>query len=423
MFLSKAMHANKQLFNLFLIVLLSINVKVVAQNSNPAFYKEIQLVHKPYTLHTLTREIQKQSGISFSYNASRINPNQKIRIKEGKLTVAVLLATIQKKSGVGYKAIRSNHIIYTEAPSKKGVLAKKKNRRRKTDNIAKANPSESLNKVAVARKKDTASQHIVIIGDSSVASYYFSGAGNVGGSYTGKNITPQKFDFVIDHPDNEWNADPYSRLDHEGRDWQASGPLGFIKDHAVIGVGISADEVYYFNPTITGGFNFLYTTLSYNIGSYPHWRYGLGTSFNLGDRWKMHVTINTGSTVSANYNLSFTDTIIIPPDTIAGITQRNEPLAVQSKLSRFTLSAEWGVRKNLFLSGGVTLNYLKTNYSSNGNAVSINGLDPEEMDGDNKYRTIKPPYLSSNTYSGDQSSNVKTWIGVQLSLIYRLSFR
>lgn len=74
------------------------------------------------------------------------------------------------------------------------------------------------------------------------------------------------------------------------------------------------------------------------------------------------------------------------------------------------------------LGAGITLNYLKTNYSSNGNAVTLSNLLPIGYDADQKYQTIDPPYLLGNTYSGNQSSNVKTWLGLQLMLVYRLQF-
>ncbi len=68
----------------------------MAQKPDPMFYKEIQLSHKPYTLHSLSREMQRQSGITFSYNAAKISPNQKIRIKDNRLTVEQLLALVKK---------------------------------------------------------------------------------------------------------------------------------------------------------------------------------------------------------------------------------------------------------------------------------------------------------------------------------------
>jgi hypothetical protein len=390
------------------------------------FYKEIQLEHKKnYTLQALTREIQRQTGISFSFNAARIDPYTRIRVSD-KLTVAQILSSIRKKTGIGYKVISKAHIIYTEATGKKRTKVKGRKR-----NLNKPESRQSVNhydNIALRSvgKDSVAGQQIIIIGDSSVVGYYFSGSGGSGASYAGD--AQIKYPVLLDETDDE-EADEYQDepgyYTSKGSVKGESEALNYIKRSALIAAGISADEVYYANPTFRAGFDFLYGTVSYSIGTYSHWRYGIGSSARLNDNWRLHFNINTGQNIAERYNIQKFDTTFPPqPDSLEHpiIIETNTPLLVRSKLTRFTLSAEWNMGKGFMLGAGITLNYLKTNYSSNGNAVTLSNLLPIGYDADQKYQTIDPPYLLGNTYSGNQSSNVKTWLGLQLMLIYRLQF-
>lgn len=411
----------------FILILLS-SLRISAQQGNPMFYKEIQLEHKKsYTLQTLTREIQKQTGISFSYNAARINPYTRIRVRD-KLTVEQILSSIRRKTGIGYKVISKAHIIYTESPNKKRSKAKgKKKKQPKQD---KHYQQVQYNNDVVLRSLGTDSvigQQIIVIGDSSVAGYYFSGSGGSGASYAGDDQT--KYPVLLDETEDEEVDEYQDEIGPSASKGYVKGEseaLDYIKRSALIAAGVSADELYYINPTFRAGFDFLYGTVSYNVGTYAHWRYGVGTSARLNDHWRLHFNFNTGQNISERYNIQSFDTIFPPPqpDTLEDpiIIETNTPLLVRSKLTRFTLSAEWDMGKGFTLGAGLTLNYLKTNYSSNGNAVTLSNLLPIGYDADQKYQTIDPPYLLGNTYSGNKSSNVKTWLGLQLTLIYRLKF-
>jgi hypothetical protein len=409
----------------FILILLS-SLRISAQQGNPMFYKEIQLEHKKnYTLQSLTREIQRQTGISFSYNAARIDPHTKIRVSD-KLTVEQVLSSIRRKTGIGYKVISNAHIIYTEPLNKK--RSKVKGKKRELHKQDTRQPADYYDNIALRPigRDSVIGQQIIIVGDSSVAGYYFSGSGGSGASYAGDAQIkyPVLFDETDDEEIDEYQDEP-GYYTSKGSVKGESEALNYLKRSAFVAAGISADEVYYFDPTFRAGFDFLYGTVSYNTGTYPHWRYGIGSSARLNDNWRLHLNINTGQNIAERYSIQNFDTIPpSQPDTTEDpiIIETNTPLLVRSKLTRFTLSAEWNMGRGFMLSAGVTLNHLKTNYSSNGNPVTLSNLLPIGYDADQKYQTIDPPYLLGNTYSGNQSSNVKVWLGLQLMLIYRLKF-
>lgn len=396
------------------------------------FYKNVQLAHKPYTLHTLTREIQQQSGITFSYDASRVRPDSKVKLKKDRMTVAELLSYIRKKTGIGYKVVSGNHIIYIPPSRKPGrkkpVAARKAIKPKPADwQQRESYPSPP----ATAANDSLSGQYIMVVGDSATAAgYYFGGgAAGAGGVYTGHERPAYEAFVVDDEEEDDWN-DPYGNLapakSRFGTPLGQSGGISFLKSSVMIAPLVSVDEIYYLNPGIRAGFDFLYGAVSYNAtGPYPHWRYGAGVSVPLNPRWRIALAFNTGRRISQPYNILTIDTIPpSQPDTfeLPTIVEKNTPLLVESRLTRVTLSFEWHAGSNFYLDAGLTLNHLRSRYSSENQPVALSDILPIGYDADEKYRTLKPPYLLGNTYQGNTSSNTKIWLGLQLTLIYRLHF-
>lgn len=413
-----------------LMLCLVASITTSAQQQNPMFYTEIQLRHKPYTLQSITEEIQRQTGISFSFNADKISPNTKIKLKGDKLTVAVILGTLQKRTGIGYKVISQNHIIYTESAWQQKGAAKSKKSKYYTKKSSGNTTGKSVTERPIARIKSYGSKinmvtdaeggnNIVFVGDSSIVSAYYFGAGYGGG---GKNETETEEEEESPFPDNEWDDMP-NRSAARNNALKREDVLNFFKENTLFASGISVDETYYCNPSIRIGFDFLYGTVSYNLGSTNTWRFGLGTSVKLNDKWKLHFNISSGKPITNNYD-------IVKFDTIPGndsfqdptIIESHSPLAVSSKLTRYGLSTSYNLGKGFLLEGGMVLNHLKTNYYSNSNPVSLSDILPFGLDADSKYYGIKPPYVIGNSFTANKSSNTKIWIGFQITLLYRLNF-
>lgn len=436
-----ALRAGKYLFLIGL--LLQALSPALAQQVDPMFYKEVQLPRRTYTLHALTREIQKQSGLTFSYDAVKIDPDRTVKLgrSNSHFTVQQLLILVRRKTGVGYKVVSDKHIIYTPS-GRKQRRSKPPPKLKKAPPVKKQAPppvpapadepeEETADEpyVAVLREDSSFSQQVIVVGDSMLAmSYYASGAGGGGGAYGGYTDRQAAKYPTMTEPEEE--AAGNGKRSAYGSAY--STPLGqtatvaYLKRSSFIAAGFSADESYYFNPTLRAGFSFLYGTIAYNLGNFAHWRYGLGTSAKLGERWTGHLEWNTGNTIAQRYTITSMDTFQPPPvDSIPQppvITESNRPLLVQSRLNRFTFAVEWDMGRGFGLGGGLTLNLLKTTYYSNGNAVALRDVLPVGYDADKKYKTITPPYVFSNGYSADSPSHNKMWIGVQLRFVYRLHF-
>lgn len=401
----------------------------IGQTPGPMFYKEIQMEHKNYTLDELSREIQQQSGITFSYNAHKINARTSIRIRNKRQTVLQLLDHIQSSAGISNKIINGRHIIYTGQVQKKATKRKQKAGKKKATATDVKREEKQESPVAPPQSTPVLSdvQEIAVIGDTAVASAYYlsGGGGSYGGAY---QMVPK---FSQDKKD-QW-YDPNAALYRGKENVPLPAPGGndligaFLKENVLLNVGFLADEIYYFNPTIAVGFSFINFVVSYNTGSYAHWRYGLGSNAPINDRWDLQLSFNTGKSFSSQYGFTTFDTIPVPsPDSFPQppiIVPRDIPVQVQSRLTRYTIGAAYNLDKSFSLSAGITLNYLSTTYSSLGAPLSFNSLMPGITDADRQYRTISPPYLLKNTYSDNLPSNVKLWLGIQIGFSYRFLSR
>ena len=402
-----------------------------SQQKNPMFYSEIQLKHKPYTLQSITEEIQAQSGISFSYNADKISPNTRIKLSSNKLTVAAILAIIKKKTDIGYKIVSQTHIVYTQPSNQqKHTKATKPKRKIHTQNyVSKSSIATkqnfSLTTYNIAKTSiivdSSNNANVVVIGDSGMVASYYSGGGYIGGG--GSDDGDEIESDVDSQNDGSWKNDmPEGKIAHNNA-FKKEDIINFFKNHALFSAGLSVDEKYYCNPNVRIGFSFLYGTVSYNVGSPSTFRYGLGTSAKINDNWRMHFNYSTGPSIGKIYIIQTFDTIS-PIDSFNNptINETDKPLLVSSKLTRYSMGFNWNMGKGFSLEGDMVLNRLKTNYSSNSNPVNLSDFLPFGIDADSKYYAIKPPYTLGNSYSASNSSNIKTWIGFQFSLFYSLGF-
>lgn len=411
----------------------------VHAQDDPMLYKEVQLQKKWYTFDELTHAIQQQTGITFSYNASAVNADKRFRIKNKRMTAVKLLAAIKAKSGIGYKSIHPGFIVY-QPPN--NILHKHKTLREKKRAVAirKTGPikqpvTESEEAVApttqafVSPPADSTMQTVVVIGDSTIASGYYFGGGSGGGGMG-------DIEMVMRYPGKDENVvNPYASLNppdagHQQQmtKWSQPDISTFFKKNLLLGAGISAGETYYLSPELYFGFRFLYAELSYNVGgAYSQFRYGLGAEAQINDQWALQVGFNTGKSFSESYVYTTFDTVFPPPDSSIPtptpvITETNTPIFVQSRLTRFSLSAVRKVNRNLSISGGIVINRLSTQYFSQDQPFDLNNLEPAVIDTDNRFRTLKPPYVLSRSYNPADARLTQLWLGFRVSVSYRLNF-
>lgn len=425
-FIFQARHAIS-FFSLLLLFVYAVPA-TYAQDNVPQLYREVQLNRKSYTLYELTREIQQQTGFTFSYNASRINPSKKIKVRSERLTVHNILAHIKKQSGLGVKVIGQKHIIYTQPkPARKLAAKKEKTAKKKQVALNKSRIKETKETAAIINPAMEQEQHVVVIGDSAVASaFYSSGGAQYEGGYPGKS---QALKPVVVHYNQKRWEDPYAQLDGSLYKNYGAGLFSFLQEKALFDIGFSVNELNYFNPQICLGFQFLYGVISYQVGKNAHLRYGLGASAKINDQWNMHAQVTTGKAAPLSFTATTIDTIPGPPpeDSLAEpdppiLVPRNTPFTVHSRLDRLEIFIARRIGRRFYVGAGITFNHLYTQYLAEGSLVSLDAILPPGTDIEGQYRSIAPLYSLSNTYGVNRTTNTKIWFGISLSCVYRLPF-
>lgn len=406
-------------FWVFLLCIVS-SLTAAGQQADSMFLTRILLKHKPYTLQSLTKEMQAQSGISFSYNAARINPGTRIRIRGDRATVAQILAVIKRKTGISYKVVNRRHIIYVASNIKKKAAAKPGKIKRsqiqseqQTTKQVEAAPlseaaSDNQTNNGAATTDSTKTAGTGGSGDSTLMMSYYAGGGSGSGGGGGGSDETNGDDNAPPHiSERKWRRSTAS-----SNGTSENSVLGFFGDNLLLAGGASVDETYYLNPTLKFGMRFLYGIASYNLGGGGNtWRYGLGGSASIDEHWSMHFVVTTGQSVYKDYTITYPDTTI-----------PQAPLRVTSKLTRYGISTHYNFGNGFTVEGGLTFNSLKSNYTSNGNPVTLSNILPVGYDADEKYTGIKAPYTLGNSYSGNSTGNTKSWIGFQVTLLYQLRF-
>jgi hypothetical protein len=180
---------------------------------------------------------------------------------------------------------------------------------------------------------------------------------------------------------------------------RVQGPFSLL-----VNVGVTADEVYYANPTIQIGLPFLYGIASYSTNfNLIGFRAGVGIAARLSNDWRLHLQ---GTTGSQSQLFSFSDTI---GHSVQG--------TLKSQLLKFSLVGERYVGEHLRLQAGIVLSNQRVQYNTN-DGVPLSALNMDKVY--QQINIIHAPYTITN-YNG-YGQNTKTWIGFQVGIFYNINF-
>jgi len=170
--------------------------------------------------------------------------------------------------------------------------------------------------------------------------------------------------------------------------------------------GLSVDETTPLGLSAQVGLPYLFGSISVNTSfESSQFRYGLGTSVKIKEGLRLLLLFSQGN---VNRSGQF-------PDSASTVYS----IEVKSKLSRLTTAVEIPLNKKIKIQVGPMFNYLQTKYFINSQASSLQLFKSE---GDHLFYAIRPPYVMTNTFSPTTNSNFKTWIGLQVNLLYTLNF-
>lgn len=387
---------------------------------SPIYFKEIQLSNKQVSIHNLARAIHQQSGISFSYNALKINPNKKVKLSTNRLTIDQLLKELKRKTNIGHKQISPLHVVFIEPP----LNRKKKTTLAKTKVPVVKDTNKKPVQFMVSKRDSLINIQVVNVGDSTGGGAYFVGGSNVGAGSYGGNV--HYYPIVFDNAKTDIQTDNYNDLNQQynSRLKNTNNAEQFLNRFAFASLGATTDEVFYLSPTAKAGFTFLYGTLAYGLhNSFSQIRYGIGSSLFISERMEVAAELNLGAPLTGPNTYSTTE--IIPQDSNQPpvIIVEEHTFELKSRLTRGNLLINYTFNSNVMISFGLNFNYLTTAYLQNGNATSPAAMNPAINFDSRTYNLLTPPYQLNSTFSPIQSTYAKTWIGGQVGLHYRFGSR
>ncbi len=382
------------------------------------FNQSITVPGNSVRLDSLLKNISHQTGFIFSYNTRKINHALRFSFSSKSYSLEELLTKIKEKTGLDY-SITDHHIILKSirlqaSPLKVPSAALAENKKDKSLHVINS-------KTAPVQQIDSSKKEIVksisvnnnnseqpLLKDEEIPKKVLSIKNENKDSVKPAELKNQTRNdqTVVD------KAQSIKKDSLKKKNTTPSKPVANQKTKQYsafqIKTGITADETLYLGPALQFGVRSIYAMVYYKtdfkIGLFS---WGLGTSFKLSKNLNLDLQVTTGNVrklYDSAYQVSYDSGTVNPGALHRGIT-------TQSNLTKVMFLIEKKISPRFVLQGGVTYNLLTTRYS-----------DPPLSDVGKTLCAIKPPYLINNSTNARGDSNVKSWIGVQVNLLYIINF-
>lgn len=388
------MNVIRWMASIYIMMFLAISITLQAQEKHALLQKKVPVTNTSLSLDALSALISKQAGIYLSFNANKVTAEKKIVLQKRVYTVEELLELIKSNTGSSYRMYQDHVIFQADRKAADMVISTIK-----TNTSKKAEIRSTVTKgIPINNKEDKKA-----VQSSSYLTKITIENTNPS-SLKQLNIEPvkvpqllkkpplppllQKPGFTAQRPAYSPNIPKAS--------WYAEG-------------GIALDEIFYLQPTLTAGHPFLHAIFGWSSNfQVSGSRYGLGTSLPLKNNWRIGLQVTTGK-LARDFNFR-------------GVRDTVQKLTVKSDLHRLSLLAEKHLNRKIIIKAGLVFNILNSSYFRNGSPITIATSDYEGTNGDEAFYTVRPLYTLSNSFKTTESSNIKTWIGFQASIFYRINF-
>lgn len=383
--------------NITLIIFLTLLLIKGNAQSAINLHKKIAIPANTIQLDSLLHTITRQSGARFSINTSKIQASKLIAIKDHTPTIASILQVIKQSTGA-YYGILGDHIILLDNPPRVN---------KKTTNTAQkqivSSHKTASGKPAVTNQQPVQAKKVTVYTNPPAPSRSLT---SMAIKIKQDIIAPKpKPEAIIKQPISTSQLSVPKQSVTANRQSTPVANSGteahpFFTD-LFIKAGLSADDLFYCNPTIQIGKPYLYGIASYSTNfNISGFRYGAGGSVSLSDSWKLHLQLTTGNFSSKSDSMDL----------------RWE---FKTQLHRAGLIAETNLGNRFKLQFGPIFNLMKLTFYRNGKK-SEPGLPASFID--QKFSLLKPVYTFNDTFSTNTAQSKKTWLGLQLSIFYNLNF-
>jgi hypothetical protein len=369
---------------LWLLCLMMTFTGLYGQTAPAILNKQMRVPVKKVNIDALGDIITQQTGLILSFNSQKIGARQQVRLQQPSYTIRQLLTMIKVATGADY-TIYQEHVIFHRF----NVHNTPKKEIKPSIPVAAAPKKTVIKKPlpdSVHAKKTTAAVRLLPVRVARANAAVMPSLQGTRTLILKPSPAPAPLQSAIRSMQRERTDRRFFKLFAQG--------------------GITTDEIYYANAEVKAGLGLIYGIGIWGSNfSISGFRYGLGSSIALRNKWRLELEATTGS-------LSKASSITIPPDTF------RLTLEVRSRLNRAALLVQKEIGPHIAVHAGPVFNHLKSTYYRNGTARPLTEIFPNMPDAGQTYYTIKPPYTLSNS-APDRTDNIKTWIGLQAGVSYR----
>lgn len=385
--------------------------------------KTIYLETGVFNLSTILTSVTQQTGIVFSYNTKKMDIQRKLRVQSNIKTVDQFFDFLKKETGVTIKIIENYAVLTPNEPLQKYSAVQQQNPGLSSViKIESSKQSDPKNKTEVgvdsakafpaelkADVKSASELEIEPIVDSLVSENNPTDSVVLVDSLS---IRTQASSIAINNetlPDTDLHSDSIIEIPSKSEPYTVLKPIAKSiskRKDIFLNSGITFDESSYMGLTIQSGLPIAYASISVNSNRLAtHFRYGIGSSFRINSKTNLHLVVNNGNVDRSGF---FTDSLKV-----------RHPIEVKNQFFRAGLGIEYRLSDKLSFQVISNFNRLTTSYYIN---HTLSDLSQFSTAGDEIFYAISPPYLLSNSFSPNSSSNIKTWIGLQVNIVYRIDF-
>lgn len=401
MYISMEMVASRGLLLLSAILFIT-STASQAQNNTISLTQPIELPSQSLRLDSLFKFISKTTGLTFTYDASKIKPQRIVKSKKQVITLIELFSILKDQTYIDSKFI-DDHIVLFLSPTQAPIEPAVRRASGRNDTL--------LAKQSVSPKTMTTVQSSIKTSNTidrkstDSASFTVAGFTDVSINITRSlNRTP-----LMQYIDSSMYK---VQQVNSGLTQRKAKPKSKTKFKPAMpemeaNFGLSIDESSYLGATLQMGIPFLYGTASWhtNINT-AHFRLGAIASFNITSRARIQLSWSTGN-LSKQYTVDST-----------GLSPSYQ-LSAKSKLDRIGLAVQFPISKSLQLLLGPQLNRLKTSYYINSIPTTLL-LIPNAAE---VYYTLKAPYTLNKTKFEPPYFYKYTWIGFQIAVLHKIKLR
>jgi hypothetical protein len=390
----------KKMVCLFYLLLAGMNLRAQQQLNLKAV---VRLTQHEWPLDELLLKVTQQTGVRFSINTRKFPPSRKVYIKLLRQTVAELLAAINKTTGIAYTQT-GVHIILMDAvkkppvvpPKRSTVAAKPKPAKTQTVSRVQQLAADSIRSYATPATpqllqlavvpEDAVSATVAGLKPAQLRKLLLSKRPPKKENQSPNNQKNLKEE-IASTPENSGNnsstaaggngstsSNNATTSNSKSKNASSEKHRGFFTS-----AGSSIDDALYLNNTLSAGHTYAYGIISWitdfrNSG----FRYGLGTSLPLNERWALHLQYTTGK-MTFGY------------DTAASLRKE-----LKATWQQVALKGEWKITNKFRLQFGPVLHFLKADHTLNGSPAPIYASEDDLFP---KYHLVKPRLMLSNNFN------------------------